>query len=576
MLVNLKFKKAAKCIKEILYKTFEDKQLQLHFFFGLIILCIGTLSSLFVPFLLKKGVDSFSNTHPNVISLILLSYGIMWIISQGSVYIRAYFTYKIEQRITFVFGIKALSHFFGLSHSYFHEQKSGEITNVIRRAQRDVPSIVLGIFFHAVPTILEFICVIALIVTLYPLQYGLFMGAILVAYFLYTFLSMKTVLSAREKANTIDKNTDGVVTDWLSNYETIKVFGQKENAIRVCENELKKRELAEVAFMSKFSLIRLGQVIILGIGLTIITFLVGKGVASHTLTIGDFVLFNGYILQFIIPISLLGQVTQDIKKAVVDMKGLIEILLTESSIQEAKQPVSLLDEPISIDINNMCFSYGNRPLFKNVSMRIHAGETILIVGQTGIGKSSLAKLLLRIYDVSKGEILFNKTNIKQLSFQSLYESIGWVPQESSLLSDTIEHNIRFVRPEATKVEIEEALYRAELTDFIKSLPRGLNTHVGDRGYKLSGGEKQRLALARLFLRKPKICIFDEATSFLDRNTELTIQANVERYLPNMTKIIITHRPFMINAAHRILTFSNLGITEKEVSNEFNIIWEHSK
>ena len=561
-------KKYVECIKEILVKTFQDKSLTLHFVFALLVLSIGIAATISIPFLLKKIVDSFSSPSTFTVTILLVSYGFIWMISQASLHLRALLTYKIEQRLIFVLGVKVISHLYGLSQRYFIDQKPGAITNVIRRAQANVPSIVLGIFFHILPTVLEFLFVIVLVSIFYPLIYSLLLAGILIVFFMYTFMSMKSVLKNRQIANDVDKNVDGIVTDWLSNHEAIKIFGKADLAINTCEKELKKREVAEVNFMTKFSLARLGQSLILGIGLSLLTYLVGEAVVGGTLTVGDFVLFNGYIIQFIIPINILGQVSQDIKKALVDMKGIIDMLLLESEIKETAHPLNLSGHRFKVEFENVTFKYKDRNILENLSFKIDPGETFLIVGPTGIGKSTLAKLLLRLYDPTEGQILLNQQNIKNLSFQSLYETIGWVPQESYLLNDTIQNNIHFVYPEATLKDIEGALDQASLLDFVKKLPEGLNTFVGDRGLKLSGGEKQRLSLARLFLKKPKICIFDETTSFLDRNTELLIQNNIETFLPDMTKIIITHRPFMVNKADKIITLDKKGAFLKDTHHGF--------
>lgn len=566
---SLSYKQYIHCLKDVLLKTFEDRKLVINFVCGIGFLIVGTIASLCVPFVLKKSVDSLSTTSPSLIPILLISYGLIWMISQASVHIRGLFIYKIEQRLTLILGLKVLSHLYSLSQRYFLNQKPGALTNVIRRAQRDVPMITLGLFFHALPTLLEFICVMTLIACLYPFSYSLLLGSILLLFFIYTSLSMKTVLKDREQANEVDKEVDGIVTDWLSNHEAIQTFGQKSLAINICERELKNRESAEVKFLKKFSLVRLGQSLILGLGLTSLTFLVGQGVLNQTLTIGDFVLFNGYILQFIVPMSLLGQISQDIKKALLDMKGILGILLTEGDIKEASTPVHLKGGHFSIDFRNVGFTYQERSVLKNVSFSVKSGETVLIVGPTGVGKSTIAKLLLRLYDPTEGQIVINNTNLKEISFDSLYKTIGWVSQETILFNDTIKNNLHFVRPESSLEDIERALFLANLLPFIKKLPEGINTIVGDRGLKLSGGEKQRLSLARLFLKQPKIGIFDEATSFLDRKTELKIQENIKTHFPNMTKIIITHRPFMAETAHKTIHLgqenSLLNFTKKGAS-----------
>lgn len=541
------------CIKSVLLTTFQDKKILFGLFYSLTFLIIGIISNIFMPLVLKKTVDVFHDPHGLFVTLILVSYGLIWTMSQASIHMRTIFIYPIEQRITFVLGLKILSHLYNLSQSYFLNQKPGALTNVIRRAQQDVPSIILGLFFHVMPTIVEFLFVVVLIYMLYPFIYSLLLSCTLVVFFTYTFFSMKKALEIREIANEIDKDVDGIVTDWLSNHEAIKIFGKHSLAIHTCKKELKKREATEIAFMTNFSRSHLGQSLILGIGLTSITYLVGQGVLKGELTVGDFVLFNGYILQFLLPINVLGQVAQDVKKSIVDMKGIIDILLTESEIKEIPNPKNLSTlHHFQIEFKNVSFAYKNKKILENLSFKIGHGKTLLIVGQTGIGKSTIAKLLLRLYDPTEGYIFINQVNLKHISFESLSEIIGWVPQESYLLNDTIKNNLQFVLPDASLHDIETALDRSCLLEFIKKLPDGLNTSVGNRGLKLSGGEKQRLSLARLFLKKPKIGIFDEATSFLDRTTELIVQENINHFLPDMTKIIITHRPFMIDKADKTI------------------------
>ena len=304
-------------------------------------------------------------------------------------------------------------------------------------------------------------------------------------FFIYTSLSMKGTLKDRERANEVDKSVDGIVADWLSNYEAIKVFGKQNLAIKTCERGLKKREDSEVKFMTTYSLSHLGQSLILGIGLSSLTYCVGQGVLKGSLTVGDFVLFNGYMLQFIIPVSILGHISQDIKKNLVDMKGIMDLLLTPSDIVEAPCPLVLSGDSFEIDFKNVSYNYKDRFILRNISFTIKPWETILIEGQTGIGKSTIAKLLLRLYDPTEGNVFINQINLRDISFDSLYEVIGWVPQESYLLNDSIENNLRFVHPNATSVEIEEALDRAHLSSFIQALPKGIYTIVGDRGLKLS-------------------------------------------------------------------------------------------
>lgn len=335
---DISYKQYGKCLKEILVLTFKDKNIRLNFLLSLVILSLGILSNLSIPLLLKKIVESFSSQNSTYVTMILLSYGFIWMLSKASFHVRALLVYKIEQRITLILGTKVLSHFYSLSHNYFLQQKPGALMNVLRRAQRDIPSITLGLFFHVLPTVFEFLFVVVLISTLYPFVYSLFIIGNFMTYFIYTSFSMKEIVKEREKANDVDKIVDGTIADWLSNYEAVKVFGKRELAVRICETELKIREVAEIKFMMKYSLSLLGQSLILGIGLSSLTYFVSQGVLEGSLTVGDFILFNGYILQFVIPVSILGQITQDIKKALINMKGVFDLLLTPSEIIEATFP----------------------------------------------------------------------------------------------------------------------------------------------------------------------------------------------------------------------------------------------
>ena len=545
-----------------------------HFFSSLLLLGVGIFANILIPILLKRIVELFSSPSNVTLSLILLSYGVIWMISQSSTHLRALLTHRIEQRINYILGIKVISHLYSLPQSYFLNQKPGALTNIIRRAQQHVPSIVIGIFFHVLPIVIEFLVAIILISSLYSSLYSSLIAVTLVIFVIYTFYSMHVVLKHREHANEIDKNADGVIADWIANYEAIKVFGNHDLAIKTCKKELKKRESAEISFVTKFNIVHLGQTLILGIGLTALTYFVGQGVVRGELTTGDFVLFNGYVLQFIIPMSVLGLVTQEIKKALVDMKGIMELLLTESNVKEISCPIHLSGSRFQIHFKNVSFKYNENHIFDNVSFKINTGETVLIVGQTGIGKSTIAKLLLRLYDPTKGQIFINQVNIKQLSFQSLYETVGLVPQEAYLLNDTVKNNLLFAKPEASSLEIESALDNAMLLGFVNKLPQGINTIVGDRGLKLSGGEKQRLSLARIFLKKPKICIFDESTAALDENTGLIIQNNIEANLREMTKIIITHRPSLIHKANAVIHLDKMFTYSKIPSNSLQMKVPH--
>ncbi|MBW8308292.1 MAG: ABC transporter ATP-binding protein/permease [Candidatus Paracaedibacteraceae bacterium] len=545
-----------KYLKDIFVQALSDYSMRWSFIGSACFLLIGVLTSLTLPLLLKYVMESLSNNETGLwVPWLLFSYGAIWMLSQVIQHIRSFLACRLEQRVTFLLGSKVLAHLYSLSHQYFINQKPGALANIIRRAQRNVPSVMLGLFFYILPTFVEFMCVIVGIMIFYSLFYVSILACVLASFFVYALLSIKPIIKLREYANNIDREVDGVVTDWISNYEAIKTFGRHDLAISVCNTELKKREEAEIDFIQRYTWVQIGQSFILGIGLSILTYYVGIGVRDGSLTVGDFVLFNGYMLQLVGPIGILGHLIQDIKKALIDMKGVLETLSTPSDIQEVENPVALTGSSFSVEFRNVSFGYDNRLILNQISFRVEAGQTAIITGKTGIGKSTIAKLLLRLYNPIEGEILINDINIKNIELDSLYKAVGWVPQESYLLNDTIMNNIRFVCPDAIRENIVEVVEKAHLEPLLYKLPDGLDTIVGDRGVKLSGGEKQRLTIARLFLKKPGLCIFDESTASLDKKTDAIIQKNIEQYLPHATKIIITHHPYLADKVNQVIVLN---------------------
>lgn len=562
-------------LSNILFETLNSKKLLCCLIISFLVLLVSVFANIMTPFILKSAIDQLSNSNHEVISMLFIGYGLAWMISQLCGHLRMYFIYRIEQHISRLLAVKILSHLYNLSYNFFLNQKTGILTSIIKRSQTNAAIIILGFSIHVFPTLLEFVMAICLLLKFYNIEYGLLLFGFLFVFLSYSLILMKYSLQSRHQVNEIDNASHGIITDWLLNHESIRIFGAQDLAIKNCNFELFKREKAEVRFMGKFSLFRLGQSLILGASVIYITYRVGQDVMKGILTIGDFVLFNGYILQFILPVSILGQVTQDIKKAIIDMKGVLDILLLENEVKEPKNPKKLSSSTIDIEFKNVAFKQNEKCILQNASFKINSGETTLIIGPTGVGKSTIAKLILRLYDPTQGQILLNQKDLKSYSFRTLYENIGCVSQETYLLNDSIRNNLIFCCPQASENEITTALSQACLYEFINTLPQGLDTSVGDRGLKLSGGEKQRIALARLFLKRPKICIFDEASSSLDRDTELTLQKNIKSVFSGMTKIIITHRPFMIEGADKIISLSKDGVSSHHVISDYNSTFKKS-
>ncbi len=528
-------------IKKNITKAFNNKSTSIYFYYSIIFFLTELVINLSLPIFLKKIVDtlSFHDFKFQVIYL-FISYGFLWTFFQITQHARYYFALILEQKIIYQVSTNLCSQFHTLSYKYLQNQKIGNLTNVLRRAQKNISGIILGIFVFLLPILTQFIFIILGSFIFYRLSYMIIVLMIIAIFFSCSFFSFQQIIQLRKAANDTDKNTDGTVTDWISNYEFVKTFGRQDLANKVCFAAFLNKEKAEIKYLKKNFSLKISQSIILGFGFTSLLFFVGMDVCKGKLSVGDFILFNSYILQLILPIGTIFHELQNVIKSFLDMQDILDLFIKNEMIKEMENPVHLSGESFSVEFKNVSFNNDKRTIFKNISFKIQEGQTAIITGESGIGKSTIAKLMLRLYDPTEGDIFINQVNIKELSFEFLYGIIGWAPQENYFINDTILNNVRFASKESSLNDIQKAIEMANLDLLIKKSPSGLNTLIGDKGINLSGGEKQRLALARIFLKNPKICIFDESTTFLDHRTEEILHRNILKYFKKSTKIIITH------------------------------------
>lgn len=419
-----------------------------------------------------------------------------------------------------------------------------------------------GIASFLLPTIVEIVLAISLLTYLYGVVYGGLLLVIMGIYLLFSVIFLEKASRARELYNEKRAQATAKMVDSLLNYETIKYFAHENHETTQVDLLLKGQEDEGVKSLLIASWVSIGQGVIIGVGLLFITLLSGNAVYNHAMTVGDFVLINGYVLQFVMPLSAFGHILQQVRKGLQDMSAVLKIIDTPPEITDKLHAVDFIAQKVDINFDAVSFGYGaDRTIVHNLSFAIAAGKTVALVGATGSGKSTITRLLFRLYDVNAGSIQLNGYNLRDLSQHSLRKMIGIVAQETMLFNDTLYYNIAYGNLEASEEEVKHAAHLAHLDSFIAKLPAGYNTVVGERGLKLSGGEKQRIAIARALLKNPLIYVFDEATSSLDMRTEKEIQKNLEEISVGKTTLIIAHRLSTITHADTILVLEHGSIVE---------------
>lgn len=539
------------------------KNLKVRVVLAMLCLLIAKLINVYVPFLYKAAVDSLSLNPALALPIgIIVSYGLARIAQQTFGELRDFIFVRVGQHAQRTVALSTFLHLHNLSLAFHLDRQTGGLSRVIERGTRAMQTVLSFMLFNIIPTLLEIILVTAILYSKFGAAYAAitFFTVSLYVYFTFAITNWRTQF--RKSMNERDSEANTKAIDSLLNYETVKYFVNEEHEYRRYDISLEQYQKEAIKSQSSLSLLNIGQGFIIGVCVVSIMALAAQGVLAKTLTVGDFVLVNTLLLQLFIPLGFLGFVYREVNQGLIDMEKMFELLDANTEIKDAVPALTLNPAAWSVKFNAVNFHYqADREILKDISFEIPAGQTFAVVGPSGSGKSTLARLLFRFYDVSSGAIQIGHSDIRSVTQKSLRQSIGIVPQDTVLFNDTIGYNIRYGRPDATDEQVQAAARLAQIHDFIESLPKKYLTSVGERGLKLSGGEKQRVAIARTILKNPAILVFDEATSALDSHTEKEIQSSLSQVSKNRTTLVIAHRLSTIVDADQILVLKAGRIVE---------------
>ena len=533
---------------------------------AILFLVTAKVANVYVPLFYKDAVDALS---PGVATAIvvpaaaLLSYGLLRILTTAFAELRDAVFAKVGQRAVRTVGLAVFRHLHALSLAFHLDRRTGGLSRVIERGTKGIETLLSLMLFNILPTLVEVPLVCVILWSLYGAPYALVTFGTIAGYIAYTLFITEWRMKHRRVMNEMDTEANSKSVDSLLNYETVKYFGNEGHEARRFDSALKRYEHAAVLTRTSLSVLNLGQAVIIAVGVTLVMFMAAHRVADGTMTVGDFVLVNSYLVQLYLPLNFLGTAYRESKQSMTDMEAMFDLLAVPARVRDKPDAKVLAVADGRIEFDHVSFGYDTaRSILKDVSFTVPAGKTVAIVGPSGAGKSTVSRLLFRFYDVGDGAIRIDGQDIRDVTQASLRAAIGVVPQDTVLFNDTIYYNVAYGRPAASPAEVEEAARLAHIHDFVMALPEGYQTRVGERGLKLSGGEKQRVAIARTILKAPPILLFDEATSSLDSHTEREIQDNLEEISADRTTIVIAHRLSTVVSADEILVLEQGRVVER--------------
>jgi ABC-type transport system involved in Fe-S cluster assembly fused permease/ATPase subunit len=528
-------------------------------------LVLAKVANVGVPVLMKKIVDSLDpRTAMLAVPLVLLvAYGLLRLSTTVFTELREFLFAKVTQRAVRRIALQVFRHLHALSLRFHLARQTGGLTRDVERGQRGISTLIGYALFSILPTLVEISFVSAILIARYDWTFMAITAAALALYILFTVMITEWRTHFRRQMNELDSRANTRAIDSLLNYETVKYFGNEEWEASRYDESMQRWERAAVLSQTSLSTLNIGQSAIIAIAVTLIMWRATVGVVAGTMTLGDLVLVNAFMIQLYIPLNFLGVIYREIKQALADMERLFRLIEEHAEITDREGAAPLVVRGANVRFEHVEFAYeSNRSILHDVTFTIPAGHNVAIVGPSGSGKSTLARLLYRFYDVSAGRILIDGQDIRDVQQATLRAAIAIVPQDTVLFNDTIEYNIAYGRPGASRDEIVQAAKLAQIHDFVSRLPQGYATPVGERGLKLSGGEKQRVAIARAILKHPAILIFDEATSALDSRAEKAIQAELRLIARDHTSLTIAHRLSTIVDADEILVLEHGRIIER--------------
>ncbi len=538
--------------------------------FALAFMLGAKLANVGVPLLLKDLVDAM-NFKPGDVQAVLvvpvallLAYGLLRLSTTVFTELRELVFAKATEGAARRISLEVFRHLHALSLRFHLERQTGGMTRDIERGTRGVHSLISYSLYSILPTMIEVALVLGLLAVKFDIWFAGITIVALVFYVIFTVTITEWRTKFRRTMNELDSHAHSRAIDSLLNYETVKYFNNEDFEAARYDESLQRYRKAAIKSQNTLSMLNAGQQLIIAIGLVAMLWRATQGVVDGRMTLGDLVMVNAFMIQLYIPLGFLGVIYREIKQSLTDLDKMFSLLEREREVADVPgaQPLVISSSP-AVRFDNVSFAYeASRPILHGVSFEIPPGKTVAVVGSSGAGKSTLARLLYRFYDVQQGHITIAGQDIKQVTQSSVRQAIGIVPQDTVLFNDTVEYNIAYGKPGATHVEVEEAARAARIHGFIASTPLGYQTMVGERGLKLSGGEKQRVAIARTLLKNPPVVIFDEATSALDSANERAIQTELRTAAQNKTTLVIAHRLSTVVDAHEILVMDGGRIVER--------------
>jgi ABC-type transport system involved in Fe-S cluster assembly fused permease/ATPase subunit len=495
-------------------------------------------------------------------AMLIIAYGVGRVLMVLFAQFRDIWFTVVAQHAVRELAIKTFRHLHALSLRFHLERRTGGLSRVIERGVNGVDTIVRMAVLNSIPTAVELLMISGLVAYYFGWIYVLVVLATVLLYVWFTFVASERRIAIRRDMNDSDTEAHSKAVDSLLNYETVKYFGNEELEAKRFDASIARYVKAAIRTYTSLGVLNTGQAIIFTIGTVICMLLAARDVTRGTLTVGDFVMINAILMQLYVPLNFMGMVYREIKQGLIDIETMFALLHEPAEIVDRPGAKTLRVRKGEIKFENVSFAYDpERPILKNVSFEVPAGKMVAIVGPSGAGKSTISRILFRFYEISRGKVLIDGQNIRDVTQASLRAAIGMVPQDTVLFNDTIEYNIRYGKPDASSAEVREAARLAQIHEFIVTLPQGYDSLVGERGLKLSGGEKQRVAIARTILKSPPILMLDEATSALDSHTEKEIQDALERVAENRTSLVIAHRLSTVVHADNIIVLDHGEIVE---------------
>ncbi len=544
------------------------KDMRIRVVIAMICLFFSKVANVYAPIIYKDIIDFLSPQDPTaaliyIPTAMLIGYGLVRTLSIVFGEIREAVFIRVAQRAMRTVNMKTFKHLHALSMRFHMDRETGGLSRVIERGVKGIDFVLSFMLFNILPTLLEILMVCAVLWYMFDIWYALITFVTISSYIAFTLISTEWRLKYRREMNDQDTKANTKAIDSLLNYETVKYFGNETHEASRYDVSLGNYEKAAVKSIQSLSVVNIGQSAIISLGLVIVMYMAANGVVNKTMTIGDFTLVVIYLIQLYIPLNFLGFVYRQIRQSLTDMDDMFSMLDIEKEIVDKDGAPDLKITGGQLEFDNVHFGYNeDREILKGLSFKVDAGKTVAIVGPSGAGKSTISRLIFRFYDAGQGAVRIDGQDIRDISQHSLRKTIGIVPQDTVLFNDTIRYNIAYGRPEATDEEVIRAAEMSSIDGFIEKLSEGYETIVGERGLKLSGGEKQRVAIARTILKDTPILLFDEATSALDSKTEQDILSSLKEVSKGRTTLVIAHRLSTVVSADEILVLDEGKVIER--------------